>query len=100
MIAACAAVGNSLGEITGHGTVQPAGLINDPSNPVFGVPAAGVNYLAGFYSAYGFRTFLASILVGVFAGSTASTFMRHVPKEKRGVIDLAQELNDARRRVA
>ena len=100
VIAACAAVGNSLGDLTGHGTVQPAGLINDPSNPVFGVPAAGVNYLAGFYSAYGFRTFLASILVGVFAGSTASTFMRHVPKEKRGVFELAQELNDARRRVA
>ena len=100
VIAACAAVGNSLGEFTGHGTVQPAQIFNDPSNPVFGVPAAGVNYLGGFYSAYGFRTFLASILVGVFAGSTASTFMRYVPKEKRGVFELAQELNDARRRVA
>lgn len=100
VIAACAALGNSLGEITGHATVQPGQLINDPSNPVFGVPAAGVNYLAGFYSAYGFRTFLASILVGVFAGSTASTFMRHIPKEKRDVIEFAQELNDARKRVA
>ncbi len=100
VIAACAAVGNSLGEVTGHATVQPGQLINDPSNPVLGVPAAGVNYLAGFYSAYGFRTFFASILVGVFAGSTASTFMRHVPKERRDVIDLAQELNDARQRVA
>ena len=100
VIAACAAIGNSLGEITGHGTVQPAQLINDPSNPVIGVPAAGVNYLAGFYSAYGFRTFLASILVGVFAGSTASTFMRHIPKEKQDVMQFAQELNDARQRVA
>jgi len=100
VIAACAAIGNSLGEVTGHATVQPAQLINDPSNPVIGVPAAGVNYLAGFYSAYGFRTFLASILVGVFAGSTASTFMRHIPKEKREVVQFAQELNNARQRVA
>lgn len=100
VIAACAAVGNSLGEVTGHATVQPGRLINDPSNPVLGVPAAGVNYLAGFYRAYGFRTFLAAIVVGVFAGSTASTFMRHVPKQKRDIIGLAQELNDARQRVA
>jgi hypothetical protein len=100
VIAACAAVGNSLGEVTGHGVIEPGQLVKESSNPVFGVPASGVNYLAGFYSAYGLRTFLASILVGVFAGSTASTFMRHVPKETRDVIDLAQELNDARRSAA
>ena len=100
VIAVCAGVGNSLGEFTGHGSIQPAQIINDPSNPVFGVPAAGVNYLAGFYTAYGFRTFLASILVGVFAGSTASKFMRHIPREKRDVVQFAQELNAARERLA
>jgi len=100
VIALCAAIGNSLGEVTGHATVEPGMLVKESSNPVFGVPASGVNYLAGFYSTYGFRTFLASILVGVFAGSTASTFMRHIPKEKRDVVQFAQELNDARRQVA
>ena len=100
VIAVCAVVGNSLGEFTGHNAVEPAQIINDPSNPIFSVPAAGVNYLGGFYSAYGFRTFLASILVGIFAGTTASTFMQHVPKEKRAVIELAQELNNAHRSAA
>ena len=100
VIAVCAVVGNSIGEFTGHGSVEPAQIINDPSHPIFSVPATGVNYLGGFYSAYGFRTFLAAILVGVFAGSTASTFMQHVPKEARGVIELAQELNNARRSAA
>ena len=67
------------------------------SNPIFGIPVACINNLAGFYREYGFGTFLAAILVGTYAGTTASRFLRHVPKDRSEAIALAQSLVDVRR---
>ena len=55
---------------------------------------------SGFYQQYGFRTFLASLLVGVYAGTTAGRFLRHVPKNRSAAVGLARELVDASRKAA
>jgi len=94
------AMGNTVGEFTGHGAIQPATIFDHHSNPLFGIPANGINYLAGFYQQYGFRTFLASLLVGAYAGSTASRFLKHVPQDRTAVAGLARELVDASRNAA
>ena len=86
--------------IHGHGAIQPANIFDHHSNPLFGIPANGINYLAGFYQQYGFRTFLASLLVGVYAGTTAGRFLRHVPKNRSAAVGLARELVDASRKAA
>ena len=56
--------------------------------------------VSGFYQQYGFRTFLASLLVGVYAGTTAGRFLRHVPKNRSAAVGLARELVDASRKAA
>jgi hypothetical protein len=91
VIAGCATVGNFIGDATGQGVVQPASLIST-DHPLFVVPATGANYLGGFYLTYGLRTFLAAFLVGIFAGKTASRFIKHVPRNRREVVELAAEL--------
>ena len=97
VVTLCASLGNAIGEVTGHGVVEPAMILGAHSNPIFGIPAACINNLAGFYREYGFGTFVAAILVGTYAGTTASRFLRHVPKERREAIALAQSLVDIRR---
>ncbi len=94
------AMGNTVGEFIGHGAIQPASIFDHHSNPLFGIPANGINYLAGFYQQYGFRTFVASLLVGTYAGSTATRFLRHVPKDRSAAVGLARELVDASRKAA
>ncbi len=94
------AMGNTVGEFTGHGAIQPASIFDQHSNPLFGIPANGINYLAGFYQQYGFRTFMASLLVGTYAGATAGRFLKHVPKDRSDVVGLARELVDASRKAA
>ncbi len=97
IVTLCASMGNAIGEFTGHGMVQPAAVFSAHSNPLFGIPAACVNNLAGFYKAYGFGTFVAAVLVGTYAGTTASRFLRHVPKDRSEAIALAQSLVDVGR---
>lgn len=94
------AMGNTVGEFMGHGAIQPASIFDHHSNPLFGIPANGINYLAGFYQQYGFRTFVASLLVGTYAGATAGRFLKHVPKNRYQVVGLARELVDASRKAA
>ena len=100
VVAGCATLGNLLGDMTGHGAIEPAAVFSQSSNPIFGVPSSGINYLVGFYHEYGFRTFVASILVGIYAGTTASRFLEHVPKGKSEALELARELVDSSRRAA
>ena len=97
IITLCASLGNAIGEVTGHGVVEPAMIFGAHSNPIFGIPAAGFNNLAGFYREYGFGTFLAAILIGTYAGTTASRFLRHAPKDRSSAIALAKSLVDIRR---
>jgi len=94
------AMGNTVGEFVGHGAIEPASIFDHHSNPLFGIPANGINYLAGFYQQYGFRTFVASLLVGSYAGATAGRFLKHVPKDRSQVVGLARELADASRKAA
>lgn len=46
-----------------------------------GFVAACLGFFTSYYQMYGLRTFLASILVGMFAGNTASRFLEHVPRD-------------------
>ena len=94
------AMGNKVGEVMGHGAIQPADIFDHHRNPLFGIPANGINYLAGFYHQYGFRTFVASLLVGTYAGSTAGRFLKHVPKDRYAAVGLARELVDSSRKAA
>ena len=91
IIAAFATIGNFVGDVTGTQTVQAANLIQT-DHPLWVVPAAGANYFAGFYATYGMRTFLAAIIVGIFAGKTASRFVRHVPRNTREAAELAMDV--------
>jgi len=96
-----AAVSNSLGQLTGHATIEPASIAGEYENPLFSIPATAVNLFFGFYEQYGFAPFVASILVGMFAGSTASRLSRHVPKDvKSGAEDLVRDLVEKHKRVA
>lgn len=83
VIVAGALLSNSLSHVTGHGIIEPSSTFTEYRNPLFGIPAAGANYFIGFYYQYGAATFLAAILVGMFAGSTASRLGRHLPENVR-----------------
>lgn len=76
-----ATVSNSLGQLTGHAPIEPASIAGEYQNPLLSIPATAINLFFGFYEQYGFAPFVASILVGMFAGSTASRLSRHVPKD-------------------
>jgi len=101
VIIAGATLSNSLSQWTGHNLIEKANVVGDYSNPVFGILGGGVNYFFGFYQNYGWATFLASILVGTFAGSTASRLSRHVPKDiKSSAEGLVRELVAQHRNAA
>ena len=99
-----ATLSNTLSEFTGHATIEQANIFGDFKNPLFGIPAAGFNYFIGFYNHYGAGPFLASLLVGIFAGKTASRLGRYVPHDEQQVKSsataLVKELVDSRRRAA
>ena len=95
-----ASLGNVIGQFTGYGAVQPVQVFEPSSNPIFGIPVVVLNLLAGFYKAYGLRTFLASLFVGIYAGRSASRFLQHIPSDRSGAIELAKDLVDMRRDAA
>lgn len=96
----CAALGNLVSQWTGSGFIAPAQIMQDHRNSIWGVPAAVVNTIGGFYNAYGFRTFLASILIGTYAGASANRFLSHIPKTKPEAAELALKLIEARKKAA
>ena len=51
----------------------------DKRGLLLGLPKACLAFFSSYYKTYGFRMFLASVLVGMFAGSTADRFLDHVP---------------------
>ena len=62
-------------------TVTPAAEPeSDKRGLLLGLPKACLAFFSSYYKTYGFRTFLASVLVGMFAGSTANRFLDHVPR--------------------
>jgi len=97
VIIAGATISNSLGELTGHAAIEQASVAGQYKNPLFAIPAAGINYFIGFYQLYGPGPFLASLVVGIFAGKTASRFSRHVPRDvKSSAKKLVEELVENR----
>jgi len=95
-----ATVSNTLSQWTGHGMIEPASVVGRYENPLLGFPAAGINFFFGFYEHYGFAPFLASILVGMFAGSAASRLSRHVPADVKSSAGLVRDLVEANNRAA
>ena len=96
----CASLGNLISLSTGSGFIPPAEIMQDHRNSVWGIPAAVVNTIGGFYQAYGYRTFVASILIGSYAGATANRFISHIPKSKPEAAELALKLIEARKKAA
>lgn len=116
----CASVGNAIGVFGGHeaaaanaafkdnslnnfsqqfqsvALVDPANSVGNQTPSLLGLPAACLGFFTGHLKLYGFRTFMASVLVGVFAGSTANRFLAHVPKNRRESIGLAKEIYESR----
>lgn len=101
VIIAGATLSNSLSQWTGHALIEKANVVGDYSNPVFGILGGGINYFFGFYQNYGWAPFLASLLVGGFAGSTASRLSRHVPRDiKSSAEGVVRELVQRHRNAA
>ncbi len=57
-----------------------AEMESDNRRPLLGLPKQCLAFFSGYYKTYGYRTFLASVLVGMFAGNTANRFLDHVPR--------------------
>ena len=95
-----AAISNFANQLTGHGFIAPAQLLQDRPNSPWGIPAAVINTLGGFYQAYGFGMFTASLLIGSYAGVSASRLLCHVPRSKSQAAELAVELVRNRSRAA
>ena len=55
---------------------------SDKRGLLLGLPKACLAFFSSYYKTYGFRMFLASVLVGMFAGSTANRFLDHVPRNR------------------
>lgn len=88
-----ATLSNSLSGFTGHEMISPSSTFGDYRNPLLAIPALGANYFIGFYNHYGASTFLAALLVGMFAGSTASRLKKHAPDDYRqSAKELVREL--------
>ena len=100
VMVACASFSNALAQWTGHSLVERANVLGDYSNPVFALLGNGVNYFFGFYETYGLGPFLASILVGSFAGSQASRLSQHVPRDLQEAGGIVTELVASRKKAA
>ena len=85
VITAGASLGDLSASLTGNQdqAVQAANVVKTPDNTVFGPLVNSFNYLVGYYKLYGARHFFAAILVGSFAGRTASKLLRHIPEKER-----------------
>jgi len=85
VITAGASLGDLTATLTGNQdqAVQAANVVNTPDIPVLGPIVNSFNYLIGYYKIYGARHFFAAILVGSFAGRTASKLLRHVPQKQQ-----------------
>ena len=95
-----AAISNAASQLTGEGFIAPAQLMQDRHNSLWGIPAAVVNTIGGFYQAYGFGMFAASLLIGSYAGVWASRLMGHVPRSKKEAAEFAVELVRTQKRAA
>ena len=101
VIIAGATLSNSVSGWTGHAMIEPSGTFEDYRSPMFRIPAMGANYFIGFYYIYGMGPFLASLIVGMFAGSTASRLSQHLPDDARASAQqLVRELFTERDRAA
>lgn len=96
----CAAMANLISQWTGTGYIAPAQIMQEHRDSMWRMPAAVVNATGGFYQAYGFGTFFASILIGTYAGATANRFLSHVPKSTPEATEMARELIAGRNRAA
>ncbi len=96
----CAATANLVSQWTGTGYIAPARIMQEHRDSVWRMPAAVVNATGGFYQAYGFGTFVASVLIGTYAGATADRFLSHVPKSQPAAADLAREIIIGRSKAA
>ena len=63
------------------------------------LPAACLGFFTSYLKLYGLRTFLASVLVGIFAGRTASRFLEYVPANRQETIGLAKEIYETHRQM-
>ena len=95
-----AAISNIASQLTGAGFIAPAQLMQEYPNSPWGVPAAVVNTIGGFYQAYGFGMFAASLLIGSYAGVSASRLLVHVPRSTTGATGLALDLVKTQNRAA
>ena len=74
-------------------TVAPTTELNSNKRGLLlGLPKACLAFFSSYYKTYGFRTFLASVLVGMFAGSTANRFLDHVPQNRNSAAGLAKSI--------
>ena len=95
-----AAISNIASQLTGTGFIAPAQLMQEHPNSAWGIPAAVVNTIGGFYQTYGFGMFAASLLIGSYAGVWASRLLKHVPRSKTEATGLALELVRTRNQAA
>jgi hypothetical protein len=96
----CAAVANLVSQWTGTGFIAPAQIMQEHRDSLWRMPATVVNATGGFYNAYGFGTFCASLLIGTYAGATADRFLSHVPRSTPQATELARELIAGRNKAA
>ena len=96
----CATLANTVSQWTGTGYIAPAQIMQEHRDSLWRMPAAVVNATGGFYNAYGFGTFVASVLIGSYAGATANRFLSHVPKSAPEATELAREIITGRNRAA
>ncbi len=96
----CATMANFVSQWTGTGFIAPAQIMAEHHDSLWRMPAAVVNATGGFYQAYGFGTFVASVLIGSYAGATADRFLSHIPKSQPEVTELARELISGRNKAA
>ena len=112
----CVSVGNTIGVFGGHESAtntvasfngqnqlanfgQPVEPTDSNAPTLLGLPAACLGFFTSYLKLYGFRTFMASVLVGMFAGSTANRFLYHVPKNGRETVGMAKEIYETHRRM-
>lgn len=110
----CVSVGNTIGVFGGHevaahqsafsnqapyAAYEAGNSVVKESPTLLGLPAACLGFFTSYLKLYGIRTFLASVLVGVFAGSTASRFLHHIPTNSDETVGLAKEIYETHRQM-
>lgn len=72
---------------------------NTRPRSLWGLPVACLGFFTSYLERYGWRTFMASVLVGMFAGSTANRFIGYVPSNRHETVGLAKEIYETHRRM-